>query len=358
MTSDPATPDGPGTWRRFEPPLLAAGGDLDRLVERAFPGARAVRVEYLDRGVVNSNYQVELRMPGSDAGPSPVFLHLRLSRSDEGPLREGAVLEAARGVLAAGVPRLLGSEFRTTPEPHRISLFTWVPGEPLEELLALPDERLLDLAGELGRELVRLHSVRCGAFGALDTGLRVKAAAGAASPAPRWADDLARRTAVRLENPAHGLDSRRHDEVRVAFARGLSKLWTATIPSALVHGDLSAGNILILPSRGGAPALSGLVDWEMARAADPAHDIASLRFELAGRPAFVARVEEAYRSETAAAAWTSPQALWEERIRLAGVPLALDARMVAVRRRNAAVLCHVDRYLDACLGGVEDGEEA
>lgn len=333
-------------WVRFEPPLLLQGGDLTAFLARALPGSVASGVEFIDRGVVNSNYRVELQWPGEVGGPGRVLL--RLSRSDEGPRREGAIGERLAAHRAGLAPRLLATERGERPEPHRRSLFSWIDGSALSEVSPgseLPGPRA---AVELGEALADLHGLALPAFGGLDTeGNPARAAA-------RWPDDLSRRVALRLENPAHGISGPRLQEIRTGFARLLAPLWGRPGPAAsLIHGDLSPGNIILTDRRAdGSVGLAALVDWEMARGADPAADLASLRVEApAALQSWVREVEAAYCVATIQRRGEEALFDWPRRVALAAVPNLLDARMVAVRRSAESAVARVDELLAAALAG-------
>ena len=74
--------------------------------------------------------------------------------------------------------------------------------------------------------------------------------------------------------PSYG-DFLRFVQPRMTDAlRALSSRWS---PSVVVHGDLSAGNILVEPGRTQSFVL---VDWEMVRLGDPAADVGSLAGSL------------------------------------------------------------------------------
>jgi aminoglycoside phosphotransferase (APT) family kinase protein len=313
-------------WRRFEPPLMPGPGLLDRLLERALPGARARHIEFLDGGVVNSNYRVDL-----DPEAPTRTVRLRLSRSAEAAAREAALA----GRIDFPVPRWLAAESVAGPEPHTASLWSWIDGTPL-------DERNVDdtaTGARLAEALGRAHDVTFEGHGRLHPDLAVANAAGFARPAARWLDDLAHRLAIRLENPAHGLEPARVAAVRAASARAMAPLWSRpAAPGRLVHGDLSPGNILL----DAAGRVSGLLDWEMARAGDPAVDAASIDFELSERwPRLAAGALAALETRT-------PDE-WPRRLDLARLPLLLDARMVAVARRSSPSLARVDERLEAIV---------
>lgn len=335
----PAAP----AWWRFDPPLMLQGGELDRFLGSAFPGRRAGAVEFLERGVVNTNYRIDL-LPAGGGAAGPDRLRLRLSRSGDGPLREGAIAGALGDSLGVALPRLLATEWADAPEPHRRSFFSWIEGIPLDDWLRRATPGECDVATGLGRALAALHRTAGPAFGRIGPDLAPVTAPDRPA-ATRWVDELGRRLAPRFDNPAHGLDRAALTVLRGAFERASAPLQAELeILPALVHGDLSPGNLLVCPGTGRAAGLAGWLDWEMSRLADPALDLASLRFEIGeAAPWFAADVEEAYRL----AAGPARLAGWERRVDLAGLPMLLDARMVAHRRRSAAQTARIDRRLAA-----------
>lgn len=349
---DGASRAGEPRWRRFEPPLMPQGPALGEFVERAFPGARATALAFLDRGLLNSNYRITLAGPSDgSAWSGPTVVRLRLSRSEEGPLREGALGELLATRLAGLAPRLLATERGEAPEPHRRSFFSWIEGEPIDELRpgmapdggTDSDSCVLDLA----RAIFRLHAVAPPAFGRLDR---------AGHPQGREQDagrDARRRAEARFVNPAHGLPPERLQPLREAFARLSAPLCGSNGPRpALVHGDLAPEHVLVRTDpQTGAARLSGLIDWERARAADPAGDFAALRLDWTGRLSAMARaVERAYLALAAAEGPAGGLVEWERRVAVALVPRLLDARMVARRRLAGAELQEIDRRLDLALG--------
>lgn len=339
-------------WRRFEPPLMPQGPALGQFVERAFPGARATAIAFLDRGLRNSNYRITLAGPSDgSAWSGPAVVRLRLSRSEEGPLREGALGELLSTQVAGLAPRLLATERGEAPEPHRRSFFSWIEGEPIDEFRpgmapdggTGSDPCVLDLA----RALHRLHEVSLPAFGRLDCNGR---------PTGREEDagrEVRRRAEARFENPAHGLEAGRLQALREAFARLSAPLCGSSgVHPALVHGDLAPEHVLVRADpHTGAARLAGLIDWERARAADPAGDFAALRLEWTGRLSAMARaVERAYLALAAAEGPAGASVEWERRVAVALVPRLLDARMVARRRLASSELEEIDRRLDLALG--------
>jgi aminoglycoside phosphotransferase (APT) family kinase protein len=326
-----------GPWVRFEPPLLPGPGLLARLLEVGRPGYRASGIEFIDRGVVNSNYRVDLAGPDGGAA-APVLL--RLSRSLAGADREAELgrrlASVAPGLVAA--PLALVREDR--PEPHGARLVEWIDGVPLDEAAPGGDSpELLPAARDLGTLLGRLHRVRPGGFGRLEADLSVAPPRDGEPPPDTYGEEIARRIHLRLENPAHGLDGAVHERLEALLDR-LVRLADREAPraSSLVHGDLSPGNIL-LRREGGAWRLAGLIDWEMARAATPAVDHASLVFEAGTRwPLFSEAAIDSSRGDGAGP-------VRDASFDLALLLLLLDARMVALVRRSAPHLKAVDSGL-------------
>ncbi|MDZ4803619.1 MAG: aminoglycoside phosphotransferase family protein [Candidatus Eisenbacteria bacterium] len=329
-------PSGTSPWIRFEPPLLPQRGTLDRLLATALPGTTARHIEFLERGVVNSNYRVDL-IPASTDQPKQV--RLRLTRRPEATGREAALTTRLLAAHPGLVARPLAFESCVEPEAHIASLWTWIEGATLEEM-SLDAGAEESLGDELAAALHDVHGETVEGFGRLKADLRVADAPGFDRPALRWLDDLARRIAVRLENPAHGLAPDALSPLKLAVARAMAPLWSVPSTSgSLVHGDLSAGNILV-SLQDGRPRLAGLIDWEMCRSADPAVDAASAEFELSTRwPILAKRLSENLRAQT-------PDN-WDRRFDLAAVPLLLDARMVALVRHSAPLTERVDARLAA-----------
>lgn len=330
-------PAGTSPWIRFEPPLMPQQGALNRLLSMAFPGATARHIEFLEGGVVNSNYRVDL-IPARPDQPDQV--RLRLTRSSEATDREAALatlLSAHMGLVA----RPLAFDRYTEPEAHTASLWSWIDGSALDEM-SFDVAAQESLGDELAAALQVIHGETVDGFGRLQVDLSVARAPGFDRPASRWLDDLARRTAVRIENPAHGLSPGITARLKLAVARAMAPLWPiAPTRGSLVHGDLSPGNIIV-GREPGQPRLAGLIDWEMSRSADPAVDAASAEFELGTRwPHLVTRLIRHLRNQT-------PDQ-WDRRLDLAAVPLLLDARMVARVRCSAPLTERVDMRLDELI---------
>lgn len=329
---------GTTSWIRFEPPLMPQRGAIGRLLSSALPGASARHIEFLEGGVVNSNYRVDLVPASPD---QPLQVRLRLTRSPVATDREAALATRLAMAYPGLVAQPLAFERYTEPEVHIASLWSWIEGSALEEL-SLDAAAQESLADELAVALRQVHGETVEGFGRLQVDLSVANAPGFDRPAARWLDDLARRIAVRLENPAHGLPADVTSSLKLAVARAMAPLWShASTPGSLVHGDLSAGNIIV-SVLDGRPRLAGLIDWEMSRSADPAVDAASAEFELTARwPHLVARLIHQLREQT-------PDN-WDRRFDLAAVPLLLDARMVARVRCSTPLTSQVDRRLLAII---------
>lgn len=131
-------------------------------------------------------------------------------------------LVASDLATAFPVPRVRGRARGGTAFPHDFLVRDFVPGVPADSLAAPPSDLL---ASDLGRALGRIHAV--------------------------FVDD-ARRAGLR--------------EVEWDYS-GFAG------PLNFVHGDFSAGNIIVNPDTG---RLAGIIDWGNAAIGDPALDFMSL----------------------------------------------------------------------------------
>lgn len=345
-----------GPWIRFEPPLLPGAGVLERLMAAGRPGDRATAIEFLDRGVVNSNYRVTT--VGPDGQPATPLL-LRLSRSLAGADREAALAGRLAEVLPGLVARPVAALREDRPEPHAARLLEWIEGTPLDEAAPGGDApELLPAARDLGHALRRLHAVRFDRYGRLTPALEVAVPRSGEPASDTFFGELAGRIHVRLENPAHGLDPERVEGLEALLGRLATRVGDVPGAASLVHGDLSPGNIL-LRREGPVWRLAGLIDWEMARASAPAADVASLRFEAGGRwPGFVAAALAAAEGDApadpapaglprTATSGLPPDGAPRADVDLALLLILLDARMVALVRRSEAHRTRIDTQIEA-----------
>jgi aminoglycoside phosphotransferase (APT) family kinase protein len=181
------------------------------------------------------------------------------------------VLEVRRADPTAGTPALLVTSF--------------LPGRRVDEVLSTADAALADRIGRsVGRVLSRLSQMPMLRAGDLvDGDLRIT------SRSPEGAD-LAGRVARHLDGPVL---SEWSDPDRVALAQvadAAQDLLDRTERHCLVHGDLGPENLLVDPESG---QVTGVVDWEHARAGSPFADLGNLlRSERA--PAFTDAVLSTY----------------------------------------------------------------
>jgi aminoglycoside phosphotransferase (APT) family kinase protein len=235
---------------------LAADGSLGRVVE----------INRFPRGENHAVYRVRC-VDQSDAARDVV---VRISNADSEADRaragrEAAVLARLRGTAS---PRLVDHRTGDVFPGHAVMCLEYVEGsfEPLDT--ASPD-RLADL----GAAVRRTHSVP------VDDLARVLQAAPdlATYVEDRGRSMLARMTLV--GDPLPAAVQRRLRDVAAWAEQAVDQLRRAegAGPPRLLHGDVSAGNVLWTPQ----PVL---IDWEYARVGDPADEIGYVFGQNALRP--------------------------------------------------------------------------
>ncbi|HET8615651.1 MAG TPA: macrolide 2'-phosphotransferase [Actinomycetales bacterium] len=169
--------------------------------------------------------------------------------------------------LPVPVPRTAG--YATLPEGGRAVVYRYLEGEPLEvsRLRAGPG-----LAAHLGRVLAALHDIPPDLLE--DTGV------------PAYSADEYRRRRLAEVDRAAGTGA-----VPTAllgrWEKALEQVAQWRFAATLVHGDLSGEHVLVDGGR-----VSGIVDWDEARVADPADDLAFVT--VGAGPEVVDTVLEAY----------------------------------------------------------------
>ena len=185
------------------------------------------------------------------AGPSQAELVLRIVVSDEAALREAAV---QRAVTSAGFPApsivLVGTTTSGFERPFLLmerapghELLTGSSRNPIERVRALGR-----VSGVIADAMVALHGLPIGELG---DSLQTATPRELTNELERWAAQ-------------HSLD----DSFAPAFDWLETHMPVAAAP-VVCHGDLHAQNILV-----DNDAVTAVIDWELARLADPEWDIA------------------------------------------------------------------------------------
>jgi aminoglycoside phosphotransferase (APT) family kinase protein len=224
--------------------------ELGRIRERIDPSADSVTAHPLLGGLDTATYRLSLRH--GNASNDVVVRIYRESEHD--PLEEvHREFAAITAVSSAGVraprPILADAEGSITGEP--LIVMSFMPGAPLP-----PSADADEWVQQMADGLVAVHATPLDRlpvdFRRGETpGERV---ARIVSQPPKNADPLWERVATVLPRAAEGLTAN---------------------ASTLIHGDYWFGNTIWLDGR-----LSGIIDWDGARIADPALDVAIARNDI------------------------------------------------------------------------------
>ena len=248
------------------------------LLEAAGVG-RDVALTRLSGGTVNQAFRVEARDPGplilriapSDteaaAGPSWLTSH--------GLRREQQVLRLMGDLLAGRIPETVQFDESRALIDRDWVLQTMVPGRPWADARPeLTPDAELALWQELGEITARIHSVPAQEFGPPETGFGTATW----SDLVRW--DV---TGFTVDAGRFGLDVAPFEAVQALVDHAVPLLDEITEPH-LIHSDLGLNHVLIATEEGGAARLTGLIDWEYGRFADPQSESIFVQHTLRGRP--------------------------------------------------------------------------
>jgi aminoglycoside phosphotransferase (APT) family kinase protein len=251
-------------WER-PPPLELSLGQLNQLIEPAFPGRSIEQCAPLRTGLANTN--LRFRVQG-DAAEYVLRLH---TRDPAAARRELALMQylARPSARVVPVPPLVYSD----PEPPGgdppYSIWGFVEGQLLQELFrTLPRAELVEIAEKCGWVLAALSAhrfPRCGEFGST---LEIVKEYGR----PSDFVPSAIHRALFEGRAGRRLGSALSDQLWRAVERWAPLLHRIDDCYTLVHGDYKRSNLLL--SRSGASwEVSAVLDWEFAFAGPPLIDL-------------------------------------------------------------------------------------
>jgi aminoglycoside phosphotransferase (APT) family kinase protein len=280
-------------WER-PPRVELALGDVNRLIQPAFPGRRVSQLAVIPTGLANTNIRFSL-----EGGDRTYVLRL-YTRDADAARRELELISYLAAPTGSGIPLAplvyacidIGAE-------HRYSIWQFVEGQLLQDLFkTLSAAELASIASECGKVLASIAKHRFEKCGELGPGLEIAHEYGRPSELVPNAVHRALfegRAGQRLGAPLR-------DDLWRAVERTAPLLRAIDDRYALVHADYKRSNILM--QRAGASWKVGAVlDWEFAFAGPPLIDIGL--FLRAGR-ALPQGFREAFTSSYAAAGGELP----------------------------------------------------
>lgn len=278
-------------WGPAAEALALTTAELTTLVQPAFPGQSVVAAAATSGGLANTNIRIQL---SEHRRPLLLRLYSRDPAEDAAPMPEVAAKEAALHRLLSPnlpVPQVLFAAHANPVTGHAYMLREWAEGQRLE--VAAQNQTgavLLQLAGEVGAALARIHNVTFTEAGFLDGELNVVPfPPGIGGSLPELLDTL-------LGEPGRQRLGPELTEALMAFAErepNLGANWPG--PPSLTHADFGGSNIVVRIDERGA-RVAAVIDWEFAFSGSPMMDLGNLlRPPLGELPGFEDGVARGYR---------------------------------------------------------------
>ncbi len=172
--------------------------------------------------------------------------------------------------LDVPIPRFLAIDESRKRLPFRFALTTFLPGRTAGALRDHPD--IASLYRQTGRLLKTLHSLTMPAYGAFG-------AEGIISPLPSNTAYIRERLDRSFAQfSAYGADPALVERLRALVEERFDSIVTHSRGPTFAHDDLHPNNVLAVEASTGGLALSGLIDFGNARAADAVSDLAKCLF--------------------------------------------------------------------------------
>lgn len=281
----------------FKPGPIA---DVAAALERERPDLQVTSIEQLGEGAKSVVWRV--RADGPDDFALKVFRPEYVG-FEQTELAFHETLGDRHVNLDGVVPNLLFSAAGATP----MIATAIVSGEQLLNVRDLDEDALRPVYRRLGDVLRRMHEVEIASFGTLPLPIERTIETNSQYMTERWLH-VWERFVHHGGNRYIASRIRRYLEERV-------ELWDTCGTPRLCHGDAHPGNLLIGRTEAGA-SLTGLLDFELAAAADPVLDFASATTSLVARPES--------RLEAMIEGHGEPEGPWRERMRMYNLIFAMS----------------------------------
>jgi aminoglycoside phosphotransferase (APT) family kinase protein len=250
---------------REHPPIHLTVQTAQAMLEQWDATCTIARLERFSGGLRNTNYKIEL----TDRKEPLV---LRLCPSDRILLqREIAILHHIHNSVPAPIPL-----FRNLNATQPYALIRYIHGQTLDDIWDhLSNDELLEIFGELGQILAKVHTLQFSSAGHFDEHVRITKKFG--NFGQFYLDyiySLLKPLAQQSDPELYFVNP------LITLMQDNEALLTALSPhNRLVHGDFNPKNIIVNKEKN-RWKVNGIIDWEFSFSGSPLVDIGNLlRFE-------------------------------------------------------------------------------
>ncbi|HEX2915898.1 MAG TPA: aminoglycoside phosphotransferase family protein [Chloroflexia bacterium] len=255
--------------RRFEQVRLDARTIESLLMPAAerLGGGKVASVELIDSGLTNTNYRVQL-------ADNPKALVLKIyMRQPETCRKEYELFKLVHQTVP--VATIYYADFQGEKYARPYSIFEWMPGVLLEELLSAVNTTEMQAVGRaVGETLAGIGKYQFEQAGFFGPDLKF-----AAPQVEQAGEEQGWRAYLEscLENPicAERLDKTLKTRLTQFIRTNAHQVEALGEQKALVHADFNPSNILMVQTETGW-RVSAVLDWEWAHSGTPLFDIGNL----------------------------------------------------------------------------------